>query len=788
MKRALILVLIVLAVAPRAGWGDAGVLIPTNLRQPDPKYLSLDEMAIDIRIDNGDARVSIRQIFASHHPGVLEATYYFALPGRAAVSDFAVWDGLTRIPGVILERKRAEEIYQDLRWQHIDPGLLQVGEGEAAEARRTTVFSARIVPIPAFGTKRIEIEYRETIPVEDLKSLFVFPLKPDAYRGLAAGRLSIDFELRSAHALRDFEVASKTYPLTINEQTANLVRGSFQASNVTFTEDFAVRYSLDSARADQMEVITYRNPAPAPPSPTETAAPQVVNEPGFFQASGLIAAPAAAGAGAGARTVVVLFDNSLSMQWEKLERSFQALESLLGSLRPADEFSLVLFNSEVAPFAPAPAAASPASVDKALEFVRGSLLRGGTDLQRALQAGLAQAAAGKGEPYLVLLGDGDPTRGTINNGKLAAWYAAAWKKVGQARRPRNYMFAVGDDANVSLLRMLARNDGVMEWVRSTEPLEFKLDSFLAKIGRRPVEGLQFSATPAANFDLVYALQDTSFAGSLASWVGQYKRALPQAAFEARGMREGRPLLMQATAALPAQNLDHPQLPRTWAQLRVNALLEKIEREGEDRASVDEIVRLARKYKFVTPYTSFLAAPRSLLRPRVIRPGDPVLRVRTDPSIVSVVALFPFGLIKPLRYLGGEDIWQTRFLAPTDMNDGTYWVRLVLRDKAGRVYRERKSFVIASRPPTVRVKLDRTSFRRGETVALRVNASESTRTIIARMPGVAPVRLTWNPKAGANTGEFILPAYLPAGRYVLTVTAEDIAHNIGSQEVPLEVLP
>jgi hypothetical protein len=35
---------------------------------------------------------------------------------------------------------------------------------------------------------------------------------------------------------------------------------------------------------------------------------------------------------------------------------------------------------------------------------------------------------------------------------------------------------------------------------------------------------------------------------------------------------------------------------------------------------------------------------------------------------------------------------------------------------------------------------------------------------------------------------IVPAHLPAGRYKLTVTAEDFAHNIGSQEVSLEVLP
>jgi Ca-activated chloride channel family protein len=34
----------------------------------------------------------------------------------------------------------------------------------------------------------------------------------------------------------------------------------------------------------------------------------------------------------------------------------------------------------------------------------------------------------------------------------------------------------------------------------------------------------------------------------------------------------------------------------------------------------------------------------------------------------------------------------------------------------------------------------------------------------------------------------VPEHLAAGKYVLTVTAEDFAHNIGTQEVALEVLP
>lgn len=266
---------------------------------------------------------------------------------------------------------------------------------------------------------------------------------------------------------------------------------------------------------------------------------------------------------------------------------------------------------------------------------------------------------------------------------------------------------------------------------------------------------------------------------MAAWVGQYRKPM-QAAFST--------LDMKSAVALPADSAAHPHLPRTWAQARVKALLEKIDRDGEDRATIDEIIRLSRKYKFVTPYTSFLAAPRALLRPRLIRPGDPVLRVRTDPAITSVVALFPFGLVKTLRYLNEEDIWQTRFLAPTDMADGTYHVRLLLRDKAGRVYRENKSFVIASKPPVVRVKLDRRNFRRGETVRLRVSASETTRTIVARMYGAATVRLRWDAKAGSNTGELLIPADLPAGAYIVTVTAEDMAHNIGSQEVRIEVTP
>jgi Ca-activated chloride channel family protein len=112
----------------------------------------------------------------------------------------------------------------------------------------------------------------------------------------------------------------------------------------------------------------------------------------------------------------------------------------------------------------------------------------------------------------------------------------------------------------------------------------------------------------------------------------------------------------------------------------------------------------------------------------------------------------------------------------------------LRDRQGRTFRESKTFVIAGKPPVVRVRLDKTKYKRGEEVMLRVSASETSRTVVARMYGVAPVSLRWNHEAKSNTGRFVVPAHLPAGRYSLTVTAEDFAHNIGREEVSLEVIP
>ena len=800
--RRLAALLLLLYAFQKPAVADAGVLIPRDKQVPDPSILSLDEMAVEVVIDNGDAHISIVQIFVNHTNQIEEGTYRFALPTSSTVSDFAVWDGPVRIPAVILERKRAEQIYDQARLQAIDPGLLEQGERDHIDPKNSAVFSAKITPIPAFGTKRLELEFHQRITTTDLQQFFALPLKPDAGQKQSAHHFKLHFVLRSAHAFADLQTPSKLFPLKLTAAGPHSVEGNFEAGDLSLDEDFSATWKLSPEAADKLEIITHRDPTVPLPDAGAKPGEQLdrAQEPGFFEAQLLLgripqAAAQASAANSFGRTVLLLFDNSLSMQWEKLERTYATLEAVLRSLQPTDRFNVLLFNQNVSPFQPQPVAAAPTAVAQALDFVRTRKLRGGTDLGKALAAALGQST--DDHTTLVLLTDGGSDRGeTVVAGKIAAQYAARWKAA--PHPPHTDILAVGDDANLTLLRNLSHNGGFIEPVLSTEPFEFHLQSFLSKLSSNPVTGLTLSAHSSAATKLLYPLDDSVYPGSIAQWVGQYTPGKSLLTLTAHGLRNGSPVDAKATTALPANDLTHPQLPRLWAQARVNALLEQIDREGETTAATEEIIRLSRRYKFVTPYTSFLAVPRSLLRPRVIRPGDPVLRVRTDAAITSVIAIFPFGLTKPLRHLASEDstapnddanrLWETRFLAPTDMKDGTYSVRLILRDSHGNTYDEAKTFVIASTPPAVKLTLSRGSLHRGESLEIRAQATASTRTLTARLEGVAPIELHWNARALASTGTLAIPAGLPIGRYTLTVTAEDIAHNLGTEEVQVDVIP
>jgi Ca-activated chloride channel family protein len=481
------------------------------------------------------------------------------------------------------------------------------------------------------------------------------------------------------------------------------------------------------------------------------------------------------------------------MSGEKLARAVEAIDFFLHSLQPRDQFNLILFNDRIEPLAPNPLPATAENVERALGFVKGSTLGGGTDLNQALLKAVELAGAfPPGERSLALISDANPTLKTVSVKRIAQAFDQANFSDAQPKT-RLFALAVGADANHTLLEELTRKcKGYFAEARETEDISTQLKIIFARMGSPSIDGLQFVASDPKNFSQIYALQSShGFDGSSAAFVGRYKKPTPNLApnleVKVEGVADNRPVVVSRRVSLPELEAAHDYLPRLWARARVDALIYEMNLNGEREDYISEIIRLSQKYRFVTPYTAFLAAPRSLLRPRVIQPGDPVIRVKTDPSIKSVFAVLPFGETLQLKRVAVDGVWEVRFFAPAWMPDGTYRCRLLMTDKQGNGYQEEKSFVVDSRAPKLGFVSQPQTVGAGDELLVRVNSDRDAMRIVARMYGAAPVQLAWSEKEKANIGRLRVPAGLASGQYTLTVSAEDFAHNQSSVEAQVSVI-
>jgi Ca-activated chloride channel homolog len=764
---------------------QSGALIPTGSKnQPDPTILSLQVMRVDIRIDNQHAHVRVLQIFDNHTAQTLEGKYLFALPPSASISDFAVWDSDLRIPGVILEKRRANQLYTQIKQEQIDPGLLQQDD----EHGGASAFSAKVFPIPAYGTKRIELEYTEMLPVEGLTSHFTFPLKPSFGGPQQAGEFKLHLQVLSDYPITPLPFRAGSYPLKPIKPGPQEWEYEFSASNVELKEDFAFDYTIN-APASTLSWIAHRAPERISAYDLRDPALATKNPDGYFQARAIFNEGSGDSGNNAPRNLILLLDTSLSMHGEKLARAVEALDYFLHSLQPPDHFNLALFNEEVTMLAPAPLPATIENVERALSFVKGSLLYGGTDLNKALRAAINMSSAfPAGERSVVLISDANPTLGTINLQRIAREFNGANNSETNPKT-RLFAFALGSDANRSVLEALTEQcRGYLAQTRETEDLATQLKLFFAQVGNPAITDLRLTSNQAANLYQIYPARALhSFNAASFAFVGRYKKPQPNVAVTVQGRYGARDVKLARGVALPEFEPAHEHLPRLWARARVDALLYEMNLNGEREDYIAEIIRLAQKYKFVTPYTAFLAAPRALLRPRVIQPGDPVIRVKTAASITSVFAVLPFGETLPLKFLAEEGVWEVRFLAPSWLPDGTYRCRLLLTDKQGNGYQEEKSFVIDSHPPKLKAEVSSRTVRAGEELLIRVGADSDTMRLVAKLYGAQPVQLFWSDKERVNTGRLRVPTGLAPGQYTLSISAEDFAHNQASVEITIEVL-
>jgi Ca-activated chloride channel family protein len=769
MKRVAPLLLLLTAIPASA---QTGLLVPTSTGRPDPRVLSLREMTVDVGVARGVARVNVRQVFENHTGEIQEGTWRFRLSPSGAVGDFAVWDGLVRIPGVIVEKKRARAIYEELTTRRIDPGLLQQGEeedsaGSGQHPSGGAVFSVKVAPIPAWGTKRLEMQYQEEVPWADGVGELRIPLRPGEGEPTSAGHLEVKVTLEDGTFL---DPPSSALLLAVAGNTAR-----FSASDVPLARDVVVRLRPSSSAA--LAFSAFRSPDGRLPdglalAPWERLSDVPPEKDGFFLLEHRPNAQAAPGTTTSpARrplSVALLFDTSLSTRWGSLETGWAFVNRLLSRLGPADRLVAVPYDRTPAPDPAGLLPATDATKSAALTAIRSRLLAPGTETAAAVRAA-ATLLPNDSSARLVLVTDGAEAPGDLAKAALGrplftvltgderreAFPAASRQLLplppGSASQP-----PAGEALFLAqLLADLPRDEAK---VRAKTDLPFAVKGGDPKL--RDVYGV---------------LTQPPIAGSLSGWVGRYAQP-------AKTTIE----LASATVAavFPDRALEARDLPRRWARARVDDLLRQIELEGEKREWVEEILELSRRYKFVTPYTAFLAAPRSLLRPRRIQPGDPILRIEALPGTAAVAALLPFGRRLDLVRRPSSNLWEGRFLVPDGTADGPMSVRIVLRDQGGATAVETKRVVIDGTPPTITPLLP-AGATAGSSVTLAARADADVIALTARFGDGLPVPLRWDGATKANVGELLLPQGV-TGSVPILFEAIDGAGNHGFARSTLRI--
>jgi Ca-activated chloride channel homolog len=769
------LALLVLVGVPARVRGQAGLLIPTRTGRPDGRVLALREMAIDVGIARGYARVNVRQVFENRTGDVQEGTYRFRLPPSAAIGDFAVWDDLVRIPGVILEKRRARAIYEELTTQRIDPGLLQQGEEDEGGARPSggAAFAVKVAPVPAHATKRLEIQFQQDVPFIGGRGEFRLALRPPDGEPPVAAR----FRVRVSAS--DAEAAAGVGALPLSADGTGL---AFAGADVRLDRDLVV--TLSPQGGAPLRLSAFRNPDGGLPdgvalAPWERASELPPERDGFFLLE--LLAPFDKTAASSARptpqghppiSLGILFDTSLSHRFAGLEKSYASLVRVLQSLTPKDRFALVAFDRApvgVAALGPA----TSENVETALTTLRARPLGAGTDVVQALAEGRRRVGDGG---RLLLLTDGpaglSSSALTSAKGPLPLFVALTGEEAPESLRSAAQQLLPAGAASVEEDLFFERAVGPLE-TAAARPTALTPVPFRVSGGEPRIR------------DVYPVLVQPPSPGSSSGWIGRYAAPVAHLRFDLPSplLKEGRASIEEG---LPEQATEARDLPRRWARARVDHLLALIEAEGEKREWVDEIIALSKRYKFVTPYTAFLAAPRSLLRPRRIQPGDPVLRVECDPSTVSAVALFPFGLRLPLVRRPGTHLFEGRFLVPEGLVDGGYTVRIVLRDAAGVSTSETKRFVIDGRAPEIAPELPHL-VRAGDILRVAARTDEDVIVLEARLGDGAPVPLRWDQASKRSVGFIRVPAAL-LGAQSIFIEAVDAAKNRGFARARVEVLP
>ena len=590
-----------------------GLIIPGHHRHPHFQQLKVTSQSVQVEIKGNAAITQVEQVFLNRNRFTTEGTYIFPVPKGASVTDFYLWIDGKKVKGELLEKQQAAKIYRDIVNRMKDPALLELTE--------FNIFKASIFPIPAGGERKIALKYSQPIVPSANLMAYEYPLKlrSNTMRE-TIGNFTFTMKIKSTIPV--LTAYSPSHTVDIQRKDDKNITIGLEKTNYLPQNDLHIYLQLSDDEVG-LSFASYR---------------QLSSDDGYFM---MMLSPKVGleQKKTVAKDVIFVLDTSGSMMdHNKIKQAVEALKFGVSSLNEKDRFGVITYATTVNTFRDTLLPATEenkAAVRKHLSTLRAT---GATNIHDALKTGFSMFSESDRPGYLIFLTDGLPTA-VERNPVVIAQKAKEWDK----NNVRLFSWGVGYDVNAVLLDTLARDHkGSSEYVKPKEEMELKMSNFFEKIAYPVMTNLALSFHGITVKDY-YPLQlPDLFKGSRVVLFGRFQ-----------GEEKGKITLkgkigdkaVEFTHEIVKNRIeDGDFIANLWATRKVGFLLEEIRINGQNSELKDEVIRLAKKYGIVTPYTSYLvtepeADTRGGVRRRAQnRPGnvgEEVITITGEAPLVDV---------------------------------------------------------------------------------------------------------------------------------------------------------
>ena len=541
--------------------------------------------------------VEVTQQFLNPYSSKIEAVYVFPLPHNAAVNEFIMTIGERRIRGIIRERHEAEQIYQEAKRQGYVASLLT--------EERPNIFTQSVANIEPGKEIDVNIKYFHTLDYVDGWYEFVFPMvvgprfnPPGITNGIGAvarGQSGISGQSTEVHYLRPGERTGHDISLTV-EVDAGVPIEEFECKTHQVTsetispehlavslhpadslpnKDFVLRYRVAGARI-KSSLLTHRD-----------------ERGGYFTL--MLYPPEELGAlKRQPLELVFVLDCSGSMSGRPIEQAKAAVQRGLRLLQPGDSFQLISFSITASRLGDAPLEATPANVQRGLQYLNSIQGEGGTMMIEGIKAALDYPHDPRRLRFVCFLTDG-------YIGNEIKILGEIHQRLGVSRI---FSFGIGSSVNRYLIDHMAKaGRGAVAYLGLKDSASQIMEDFFARISHPAITDLQIDWGSLYVSEVFPRALPDLFVGRPVILTGRFA-GNQDTTIRVNGQAAGQPMQVIIPAAL-AEGATHQGLPSVWARMKIADLTDQSTYQP-DAELPDQIKQVALDYSLMSAFTAFVA--------------------------------------------------------------------------------------------------------------------------------------------------------------------------------------